>query len=157
MGLPPHHINRNIFHLTWQLSAAEVSTVAPQQKGLWYEAPGWGWGLSVETVSLRFLSPASFRDPKKILLLNSATSQTTPQAAHILISWPNEAGHLSAKLNRGETASKLLFFFSLFSHQQRRKSYFVLASVCGPVLLLMYIPGYLSSVAYVCVRVLCVW
>lgn len=131
--------------------------MASQQEGRRFNVLGSGWGLSVDTVSLRLLSLASFCGPKKILLINSATSQTPPQATHILISWPNEAGRLSAKLNRGETASKLLLFFflSLCSHQQCHKSHFVLASVCGPVLLLMYIPGYFSSVARVCVCALC--
>lgn len=43
----------------------------------------------------------------------------TPQATHILISWPNEAGALSAKSNQWESARMLsLFLPSHFSHQK---------------------------------------
>lgn len=45
------------------------------------------------------------------------------QAAHILISWPNEAGALSANLNQWESASTLSLFH--FSHQQSHKSDFM--------------------------------
>lgn len=46
----------------------------------------------------------------------------TPQATHILISWPNEAGALSVKVNQWESASMLSLFFH-FSHLQSRGSY----------------------------------
>lgn len=110
--------HRNVFHLTGRLGGTERSALWPHSKMALGSTPqGPCWGLSLATFSLRLLSPASFRGPKKQgkkknLLMNSATSQTPPQAAHILISWPNEAGRLSAKPNRGVAASKLLLFFS---------------------------------------------
>lgn len=58
-----------------------------------------------------------------------------PQAAHILISWPNEAGALSAKLNQWESASMPSLFH--FSHQQSHESDFMSASVFVPLVVFL--------------------
>lgn len=57
------------------------------------------------------------------------------QAAHILISWPNEAGALSAKLNQWESASMPRLFH--FSHQQSQESEFASGPVFVPFLVLI--------------------